>query len=85
MTSIEDVDWISPIRYAKNEATHRPWGEIDEEDAYEIIAQAAKLKGVNPPETDSDEYRLLVEEVVRQGDLERDELKQGRIQIGDKL
>lgn len=81
----DSVDWISEIRDAKNDATHRAWGEIFEQDAPAIIAEAARLKGVDPPEVDSEEYRLLVEEVVRQGESERDELRDGYTGLGEKL
>lgn len=78
-----EVDWMSEIRDAKNGATHRAWGEIFEGDAPEIIAEAARIKGVDPPDPDSEEYKLLIEEVVRQGQSERDELKRGYIEVGE--
>jgi hypothetical protein len=66
--------WAQELNVAKND-TSVPFGNIDwEYHGPAIILEAAKIKGVSPPEADSDEYAELLLEIRYIAEHENDEL-----------
>lgn len=75
MTEGAARDWYPVLPEATDFASKIALGEIDEDNASEIIAEAAKLRGVDPPDLGSPEYDDLVRKIMSIGEYERDDLK----------
>lgn len=69
-------DWYPELMTAKDE-TGIPFGNIYwETDGPKIIVEAAKLRGVEPPEPGSPEHKELLLEINYLAQQENDELRQ---------
>lgn len=74
-------DWYPVLPEATDLSSRIAFGEINEDSVHEIIAEAAKLKGIDPPEQGSPEYDDLKRKILNIGEDERDILKRRGAQI----
>lgn len=79
--SKESWEWSRKLIDAKNMATNIPYGDIHEDHFDGIIAEAARLKGVDPPIKGSEDYDELLETIKGMAEQENDELKRGEVRL----